>query len=94
MIMGWSEFGRRIRENDGGTDHGTAGLAFCLGNSVTGGFYGSGYPNLAAPDTNGNMVFTTDYRSLYATILDRWLGQAGTTTNTLLGANYTRLAFL
>lgn len=94
MILGWSEFGRRIKENDGGTDHGTAGLAFCMGNSVKGGFYGSGYPNLADPDTNGNMKFTTDYRSLYATVLDRWLGQATSSTNTLLGASYPRLTFL
>jgi uncharacterized protein (DUF1501 family) len=94
MILGWSEFGRRIKENDGGTDHGTAGLAFCMGNAVRGGFYGSGYPDLGNPDTNGNMRFTTDYRSMYATVLDRWLGQATSTTDTLLGASYPRLSFL
>jgi uncharacterized protein (DUF1501 family) len=93
MVLGWSEFGRRIQENAGGTDHGTAGLAFCMGNSVKGGFYGA-FPNLADPDTNGNMKFTTDYRSLYATVLDRWLGQAGTTTDSLLGASYPRMGFL
>ncbi|MCE1228215.1 MAG: DUF1501 domain-containing protein [Firmicutes bacterium] len=93
MILGYSEFGRRIYENNGGTDHGTAGLAFCVGKSVRGGFYG-GYPKLDDPDANGNMKFTTDFRSLYATVLDRWLGQPTATTNTLLGANYPRLAFL
>lgn len=93
MIMAWSEFGRRIKENAGGTDHGTAGLAFCFGNSVKGGFYG-GYPNLADPDSNGNMKHSTDYRSLYATVAERWLGQSASSTDTLLGGTYGRLGFL
>ncbi len=93
MVMAYSEFGRRVPENDGGTDHGTAGLAFCLGPSVRGGFYGD-YPNLGALDGNKNMQFTVDFRSLYATILERWLGLATTTTDTLLGKAYPRLGFL
>lgn len=95
MIMGFSEFGRRVRENDGGTDHGTAGLAFCLGRAVRGGLHDS-YPNLANLDSNGNMRYSAnaDFRALYATVLDRWLGQATTTTNTLLGATYPRYAFI
>jgi len=40
------------------------------------------------------MKFTTDFRSLYATVLERWLGQAATTTDTLLGSTYPRLGFL
>ena len=43
MILAYSEFGRRCKENDGGTDHGTAGLAFALGKGVKGGMYGA-YP--------------------------------------------------
>ncbi|MFZ1612964.1 MAG: DUF1501 domain-containing protein, partial [Holophaga sp.] len=95
MVLGYSEFGRRVKENNGGTDHGTAGLAFCLGNVVKGGLYGN-YPDLANLDSNGNMRYsaTADFRNLYATVLDRWLGQATTTTNTLLGANYPRFGFL
>ncbi len=95
MIMGFSEFGRRVKENDGGTDHGTAGLSFCLGKAVKGGFNDS-YPNLASLDSNGNMKYSAnaDFRSLYATVLDRWLGQATATTNTLLGASYPRFTFL
>jgi uncharacterized protein (DUF1501 family) len=97
MIMGYSEFGRRIPENDGGTDHGTAGLAFCLGRSVAGGMYGD-YPNLADPDGNKNMKFTVDFRSMYATVLDRWLGQSAAVTNSSLGTPggqpYPRLGFL
>ncbi|NWJ41171.1 MAG: DUF1501 domain-containing protein [Geothrix sp.] len=93
MILAYSEFGRRVQENNGGTDHGTAGLSFCVGKAVKGGMYG-GYPDLSNLDGNGNMKFTTDFRSFYATVLDRWLGQPTATTNTLLGSNYARLAFL
>ncbi|GLH73198.1 hypothetical protein GETHLI_17000 [Geothrix limicola] len=93
MILAYSEFGRRVQENNGGTDHGTAGLAFCVGKAVKGGFYGA-YPDLTNLDANGNMKFTTDFRSLYATVLDRWLGQATSTTDTLLGSAYPRLGFL
>ena len=93
MILAYSEFGRRVQENNGGTDHGTAGLSFCVGKAVKGGLYGA-YPDLTSLDGNGNMKFTTDFRSLYATVLERWLGQAATTTNSLLGATYPRLNFL
>jgi len=97
MILAYSEFGRRIPENDGGTDHGTAGLAFAVGRSVLGGFH-SDYPNLADPDGNRNMKFTVDFRSVYATVLDRWLGQSSAVTNESLGTPggqpYGRLAFL
>ena len=93
MILAYSEFGRRVQENNGGTDHGTAGLSFCVGRALKGGLYGA-YPDLSNLDANGNMRFTTDFRSLYATVLERWLGQASTATDSLLGANYPRLGFL
>jgi uncharacterized protein (DUF1501 family) len=93
LLVGWSEFGRRVPENDGGTDHGTAGLSFAVGNGVRGGFYGT-YPDLAALDRNQNMVFTLDYRSLYATLLQGWLGQTSAATDALLDAAYPRLGFL
>ncbi|MBL0312261.1 MAG: DUF1501 domain-containing protein [Holophagaceae bacterium] len=92
MVVGWSEFGRRIKENNGGTDHGTAILSFALGNMVKGGFYGLGYPDLTKPDSNGNMVFTTDFRSLYATILEKFLGYSD--SKGILGATYPTLGFL
>lgn len=93
MILAYSEFGRRVQENNGGTDHGTAGLSFCVGKAVKGGLYG-GYPDLTNLDNNGNMRFTTDFRSLYATVLNRWLGLATSTTDSLLGSSYARLGFL
>ena len=93
MILAWSEFGRRVAENKGGTDHGTAGLSFCVGRAVRGGYYGD-YPALSNLDGNGNMKYTVDFRSLYSTVLDRWLGQAPSATDALLGTAYPRLGFL
>src|SRR5439155_8117813 len=90
MILAWSEFGRRVAENKGGTDHGTAGLSFCVGRAVRGGFYGD-YPDLSNLDRNGNMKYTVDFRSVYATVLERWLGQDSAATDTMLGATYARL---
>jgi uncharacterized protein (DUF1501 family) len=72
-VMTFSEFGRRVHENaGGGTDHGTASEMFILGGSVKGGLYGS-YPSLADLD-QGDLKFNTDFRSVYATMLDRWMG--------------------
>ncbi len=73
LILVFSEFGRRIKDNGTGTDHGSGGVAFVLGGSVNGGIYGE-YPSLRPEDhSEGDMHFTTDFRSTYATILNRWL---------------------
>ncbi|MBK7836854.1 MAG: DUF1501 domain-containing protein [Candidatus Obscuribacter sp.] len=71
-IMVFSEFGRRAAENGGrGTDHGTAAPCFVIGKNVKGGLYGES-PDLARLD-NGDLRYTTDFRALYATVLDDWL---------------------
>lgn len=90
LVIAWSEFGRRVRENNGGTDHGTAGLAYCLGKGVKGGVH-SAYPDLSKLDEDGNMKHTVDFRSLYATVLERWLGARSTG---ILGTSYPLLGFL
>ncbi|HKV40025.1 MAG TPA: DUF1501 domain-containing protein [Blastocatellia bacterium] len=94
LIMTWSEFGRRVQENTSfGTDHGTASPLFVIGNPVKGGqLYGS-QPSLANLDEFGNMQFTEDFRSVYSTILDKWLAVDSTA---VLGADpFTRdLGFL
>jgi len=74
LTMTFSEFGRRIEENAShGTDHGEASPLFLIGGGVKGGLYGT-LPDLA--DTNiGNIRFTTDFRNVYATVLERWLGR-------------------
>ena len=74
LILVWSEFGRRIRDNGTGCDHGSGGVAFVIGDSVKGGFYGE-YPSLEEKDhLDGDLHFNNDFRSTYATILDKWLG--------------------
>ncbi|MBX6772615.1 MAG: DUF1501 domain-containing protein [Chloroflexi bacterium] len=72
LLMTWSEFGRRAAENaSGGTDHGTAAPLFLIGPAVKKGIHGDP-PDLARLD-NGNLRFQTDFRSVYATVLERWL---------------------
>ena len=73
VVMTVSEFGRRPAENGSGTDHGTAAPQFLIGSSVKGGRYGAP-PSLTQLDDHGNLVATTDFRSLYATALQDWLG--------------------
>ena len=74
LVLVWSEFGRRVRDNGTGCDHGSGGVAFVLGGLVAGGLYGQ-YPSLRDADlSEGDMAYTTDFRTTYATVLDRWLG--------------------
>ena len=74
VMLLYSEFGRRIRDNGSGTDHGSGGVAFLIGDSVAGGMHGE-YPSLAEADQlNGDLRFNNDFRSTYSTILDQWLG--------------------
>jgi uncharacterized protein (DUF1501 family) len=73
LLLVWSEFGRRVRDNGAGTDHGAGSVAFIFGDGVKGGMYGE-YPSLKKDDlTLGNLKYNVDFRSTYATILDRWM---------------------
>ena len=81
LVLTFSEFGRRITENGSqGTDHGAASVMMAMGGRVNGGLYGTA-PSLA-PDPNnptlennaGDVRFETDFRSVYARIIDQWLG--------------------
>ncbi len=72
-VMVFSEFGRRVGENANlGTDHGTANVALIAGKPVHGGHFGS-MPSLADLD-DGNMRYTTDFRRVYATMIQSWMG--------------------
>jgi uncharacterized protein (DUF1501 family) len=72
-VMVFSEFGRRVAENANlGTDHGTASVSFIAGRNVQGGHYGA-MPDLTNLD-DGNMRFTTDFRRVYATMAESWMG--------------------
>ena len=74
LVMTFSEFGRRARQNSsGGTDHGTAAPHFVAGGAVRGGLYGQA-PDLTRLDGNQNVLYTTDFRQLYATVAQQWWG--------------------
>ena len=76
-IVTLSEFGRTGRSNDsGGTDHGTANTSFVIGPNVRGGLYGQ-MPSLTDVDRNGRMKPWVDFRSMYGSLLDGWLGGGG-----------------
>ena len=72
VVMTTSEFGRRVRDNGSGTDHGTAGVQFLIGGSVAGGLHGM-QPSLTRTTPAGNMVHEVDFRSVYATVAEQWL---------------------
>ena len=74
-ILVFSEFGRRIKDNGSGTDHGSAGGAYIIGDGVEGGLYGE-YPSIEPKDwLNGeDLRHTIDFRSVYCTVLDQWMG--------------------
>lgn len=75
LTLIWSEFGRRPEENGSvGTDHGAGGVAMLMGTRVAGGQLGE-YPGLSSLDVDGNLRSTTDFRALYSSLLEQWLGQ-------------------
>jgi uncharacterized protein (DUF1501 family) len=74
LTLVWTEFGRRPQENSSaGTDHGAGGIAWVMGTRARGGFL-SPYPDLNAFDANDNLKVTTDFRAVYASLLEQWLG--------------------
>ncbi len=74
-ILVFSEFGRRIKDNGSGTDHGSGGGAYIIGDGVEGGLYGE-YPSIEQKDWlyGEDMRHTIDFRSVYSTVLDQWMG--------------------
>ncbi|MBM4001352.1 MAG: DUF1501 domain-containing protein [Planctomycetes bacterium] len=89
-ILAFTEFGRRVKENGSrGTDHGVAGPMFVFGGRVHGGLFGK-YPSLTDLD-KGDLKMAVDFRRVYATILDRWLGAD---SKAVLGAAHEPLKFL
>lgn len=90
MIMIWSEFGRRIADNaSNGTDHGTANNIYCIGGKVKGGFYGSA-PNLTDL-LQGNLKHQIDFRDVYSTVIQGWLGNSAGEAAQVLGGTFNNL---
>jgi uncharacterized protein (DUF1501 family) len=92
LLLQFSEFGRRISENaSSGTDHGAASIMFVMGGAVRGGIYGTA-PNLRAASDNptlenngGDVRYETDFRSVYARVVDEWLGASSVS---ILGGDF------
>ena len=86
----FTEFGRRVKDNGSGTDHGSGGLAFAMGDGVKGGMYGE-YPSLREEDLlEGDLCFNTDFRGVYATLVERWLG---VDAQPIVGGHFEQLEF-
>ncbi len=90
LTMTFSEFGRRPSENESrGTDHGTAAPLFVMGSRVKSGLHGRA-PSLEV-ERNQDLQFSTDFRQVYATVLDRWLGGR---SGEVLGRQFSALDFV
>ena len=73
LILAFSEFGRRVKDNGNGTDHGSGGVAMLIGDGVAGGQYGE-YPSMDEKDlVEGDLAFNLDFRTLYTEIMEDWL---------------------
>ena len=90
MVM-FTEFGRRVKDNGTGTDHGAAGGAFVIGNNVKGGMYGT-YPSLKTEDLNqGDLDPNYDFRGFYSTVIEKWLGLDAVP---IVGGTFEQMAFV
>lgn len=87
-VMTFSEFGRRLERNgSNGTDHGTAASLLLIGENVSGGLKGSP-PSLTSLTSGRQLIHTTDFRSVFGTVLNRWMNADATQ---ILGASYPAL---
>ena len=91
LMFVFTEFGRRVRDNGSGTDHGSGGLALAIGDPVKGGMY-SEYPSLRDENLlEGDLHFNMDYRGVYGTMVEKWLGLDA---NAVTGGNFEQLDFV
>ena len=91
VLLVFTEFGRRVHDNGSGTDHGAGGVAFVIGDAVKGGLYGA-YPSLEANKLNeGDLAFNNDFRGLYATLLEKWMGLD---SKPIINGSFEQMAYL
>ena len=91
LMMVFTEFGRRVKDNGSGTDHGSGGAAFVIGDAVAGGMHGV-YPSLQEDALlDGDLHFQVDFRSVYATVIEKWMGLD---SQPVVGGNFERLDFI
>ncbi|MEE3249981.1 MAG: DUF1501 domain-containing protein, partial [Chloroflexota bacterium] len=87
----FTEFGRRVKDNGSGTDHGAGGLALAIGDPVKGGVY-SEFPSMREEDLEeGDLKYNFDFRGVYGTVAERWLGLDA---STIVGGNFEQLSFV
>ena len=91
ILLVFTEFGRRVHDNGSGTDHGSGGVAFIIGDQIKGGLYGQ-YPSLA-PDQllEGDLHYNNDFRGLYSTLLEQWMGLD---PQPIVGGNFEQMNFI
>ena len=91
MMLVFTEFGRRVKDNGSGSDHGSGGASYLIGQPVNGGMLGA-YPSLKEEDQlDGDLHFNVDFRSVYSTIVDKWMGLDA---KSAIGGNYELLDFV
>jgi uncharacterized protein (DUF1501 family) len=91
VVLMFTEFGRRVQENGSGTDHGSGGVAFVIGDAVKGGLYGE-YPSLELGKLDeGDLQWNNDFRGTYATLLDKWMGLD---SQQILGESFEQFDFI
>ena len=91
VTLVFTEFGRRVKENGAGTDHGAGGVAFVIGDAITGGLYGE-YPSLQPSQLDdGDLQWNNDFRGTYATLLEKWMG---VDSHDILGGSFEQPDFI
>ena len=91
VLLVFTEFGRRVHDNGSGTDHGSGGVAFVVGENIKGGLYGE-YPSLEESQLlEGDLHFNNDFRSTYATILENHMGLDA---QPIVNGNFEKFAFI
>jgi len=91
IMLLWTEFSRRVKDNGAGTDHGAGGVAFVIGDPVKGGMYGE-YPSLKDSElTIGNMKYNNDFRSTYSTVIEDWMGLEA---RPIVNGNFEKFSFV
>ncbi|MEE8466298.1 MAG: DUF1501 domain-containing protein, partial [Dehalococcoidia bacterium] len=91
LIYLFTEFGRRVKDNGSGTDHGAGGLALAIGDPVRGGIY-SEFPSMRPEDLDeGDLRYNIDFRGVYGTVAERWLGLDA---KSIVGGDFEQLDFI
>ena len=91
VLLVFTEFGRRVHDNGSGTDHGSGGVAFVIGDAIKGGLYGE-YPSLADEKLlDGDLHYNNDFRSIYTDLLEGWMELD---PQPIVGGNFEKFGFI